>query len=186
MFNADQVDGYDPEPVSVLDDQARIADAEAFFLNLRSDIKYIGNVACYSPSLDTVKMPSIQYFERALDYYSVLSHEHIHWSGHKTRLNRDMSGRFGEESYAMEELVAELGAAFLCAQLGVNTSPRTDHAGYIESWLKVLRKDTKAILTAASTAQKAVDYLVETANAEPRLVGKALGEAIHEVFGLKG
>jgi antirestriction protein ArdC len=86
-------------------------------------------------------------------------HELTHWTAHPSRLARDLSGRFGEESYAMEELVAELGAAFLCAELGIVNTPRQDHAAYIANWLKVLRDDTKAVFTAASRASEAAEFL---------------------------
>lgn len=92
-------------------------------------------------------------------YYAVLAHELTHWTGAKARLDRDLSGRFGSEAYAMEELVAELGAAFLSGQLGLPSVPRTDHAPYIATWLKVLKNDSRAIFTAASKAQAAADYL---------------------------
>jgi antirestriction protein ArdC len=85
--------------------------------------------------------------------------------GHETRLHRDLTHRFGSAAYAAEELVAELGAAFLCAVLGLAVEPRADHAQYIQSWLKVLHEDTRAIFTAASKAQQAVDWLHDPANA---------------------
>ena len=92
-------------------------------------------------------------------YYAVLFHEHVHWSGHPSRLNRDLSGRFGSSAYAIEELVAELGASFLCATLGINTYPRSDHAAYIASWLKVLKEHKTAIFAASSAASAASLYL---------------------------
>lgn len=91
--------------------------------------------------------------------YSVLLHELSHWSGHKSRLDREMQGRFGDQAYAMEELIAELGAAYLCADLGVSNQPRPDHAAYMASWLDVLKSDKKAIFTAASKAGQAAKYL---------------------------
>jgi antirestriction protein ArdC len=104
-------------------------------------------------------MPPFDAFKEALYYYSVLSHETTHWTGSPTRLKRDLSHRFGTEGYAMEELVAELGAAFLCAELRLPSDPRIDHAPYISSWLKALRNDKRAIFTAAAKAQEAVDFL---------------------------
>jgi antirestriction protein ArdC len=104
-------------------------------------------------------MPAIEAFRQPLFYYSVLSHEATHWSGAKSRLNRDMSGRFGSERYAFEELVAELGAAFLAASLGLPTDPRRDHAPYINSWVSILKNDRRAIFTAAAKAQEAVDWM---------------------------
>jgi antirestriction protein ArdC len=93
-------------------------------------------------------------------YYAVLSHEMTHWTRHETRLNRDFGRkRFGDAGYAMEELVAEVGAAFLCADLGITPQTREDHAAYIETWLTVLKDDKRPIFTAASHAQKAADHL---------------------------
>jgi antirestriction protein ArdC len=97
-------------------------------------------------------------------FYSVLSHELVHWTGAKTRLDRDLSGRFGSEAYAMEELIAELGAAFVVGHLGLSCEPRTDHAPYIASWLRVLGSDPRAIITAAGRAQAAADYLIALAD----------------------
>ena len=99
-------------------------------------------------------MPAFEAFKEPLFYYSVLSHETTHWTGAAHRLNRDLSGRFHTDSYAMEELVAELGAAFLCSELGLPTDPRQDHAPYIASWLKVLKNDKRAIFTAAAKLRK--------------------------------
>ena len=92
-------------------------------------------------------------------FYSTLLHELTHWTGHPARLNRELKNRFGDAAYSMEELVAELGAAFLCADLGVTPSPRPDHAAYIQGWLSVLRQDQRALFTAASKASAASDYL---------------------------
>lgn len=93
----------------------------------------------------------------------MLLHEHVHWSGHPKRLNRNLSGRFGTFAYAMEELVAELGAAFLCADFGIYLHPRRDHAFYVKSWLTVLHQEKTAIFTASSAAQVACRYLKEVA-----------------------
>lgn len=95
------------------------------------------------------------------DYYSVLCHELTHWTGSKARLDRLMKARFGDACYAMEELVAELGAAFLCADLGITHTPRPDHATYIAHWLQVLKSDKKAVFTAAAKASEAVHYLAK-------------------------
>lgn len=184
VFNAGQVDGFCPPTPTKSAQNEAIASAEAFFINLCSDIRTGGNLAGYSKTGDFIKMPSIQQFLRSEGYYSVLSHEHIHWSGHKSRLNRDLSGRFGDAAYAMEELAAELGAAFLCAHLGVKTEPRTDHAGYIQTWLSVLRGDQRAIFAAAAAAQKAVDYLVDESQNDPVLVGQGLVNAAKRIFNL--
>ncbi len=105
-----------------------------------------------------IQMPDFAAFRDALSYYAILGHESVHWTSAEKRLHRDMSGRFGNESYAAEELVAELGAAFLCADLGLSNEPRPDHAAYVANWLQVLKNDNRAIFTAAAKAQQAVDF----------------------------
>jgi antirestriction protein ArdC len=104
-------------------------------------------------------MPEYAQFTSREGYYATLVHELTHWSGGESRLNRDMSGRFKTAAYAAEELIAEMGAAFLCADLGITPDIREDHAAYLHSWLGVLKGDKKAIFTAAAHAQRAVDYL---------------------------
>jgi antirestriction protein ArdC len=166
VFNADQVDGYTPPEEKSASRAERIERAEQFFTCLGIKVKDGGNQAFYSPKTDSIHMPPIEAFKEPLFYYSVLSHETTHWTGAEQRLNRDMSGRFGSESYAFEELIAELGSAFLCCSLGLPTDPRKDHAPYISSWLKVLRSDKKAIFTAAAKAQQAVDWIEKTVSPE--------------------
>jgi antirestriction protein ArdC len=105
-------------------------------------------------------MPELQTFRDGESCYATLAHETTHWTRHSSRLDRDLGRkRFADAGYAMEELVAEIGAAFLCADLGITPEIRDDHAAYITSWLKVLKYDKRAIFTAASHAQKAADYL---------------------------
>ncbi|MBE9128320.1 DUF1738 domain-containing protein [Coleofasciculus sp. LEGE 07081] len=182
VFNSLQVEGYDPAPALELNQNHQIVAAEAFFLNIGADLRVGGDVAGYSKSGDFIRVPELKQFKRSEGYYSTIAHEHIHWSGHESRLSRDLSGRFGDASYAMEELIAELGAAFLCSDIGVTTSPRDDHAGYISSWLRVLKNDHRAIFYAASAAQKAVDYLKSVCEEDPVLVGSALVMATKKVF----
>lgn len=162
VFNADQVDGAPPEASPVLSDDQRIAEADAFVRRLGADIRHGGDRAYYSPGIDQVQMPEFGQFRSAAAYYATMAHELVHWSGAKHRLDRDLSGRFGSADYAMEELVAELGAAFACARIGIQTEPRRDHAPYVASWLKALRGDPRAIFTASSLAQQAVDYLQQS------------------------
>jgi antirestriction protein ArdC len=159
VFNADQVDGYLSDPVPALSEDERIAEADVFVRRVGPDIRHGGDRAFYSPGFDRVQIPEFGQFRSAAAYYATLSHELIHWSGAKHRLDRDLSGRFGSADYAMEELIAELGAAFTCAHLGIQTEPRRDHAPYVASWLKALRGDSRAIFTASSLAQQAVDFL---------------------------
>jgi antirestriction protein ArdC len=131
-----------------------------------------GNRACYVPRTDNIHMPCIDFFRDAESYYATLAHETTHWTRHPSRLDREFGRkRWGDEGYAMEELVAELGAAFLCADLELTPETREDHAAYIASWIKVLKDDTRAIFSAAAYAQRAVDFLhgapsVADANAE--------------------
>ena len=158
-FNADQVDGYRP-PFHIVEEPDRIPDVEAFVSNLPGlDLRFGGGRAYYNPSNDFVQMPKLEYFFSSHGYYSTLLHECAHWSGHDDRMARDFSGRFGSEAYAFEELVAELSAAFLCGDLGISNEPREDHAEYIAGWLRVLKKDSRAIFKASSEAAKAADFL---------------------------
>lgn len=158
VFNALQVDGYDIPPTPPRPEMQRVQQAEQFFSALGAEIKHGGNRAFYQPASDTIQMPNFESFRDAVSYYSVLAHETTHWTGAKPRLDRDLSGRFGNEAYAAEELVAELGAAFLTADLGLTNEPRSDHAAYVATWLKVLKDDKRAIFTAAAKAQRAADY----------------------------
>ena len=159
VFNADQVEGYEAPAVQALSEEERIAEAEAFFAKIPARVSIGGNQACYRPGDDRVQMVPFSQFTTPAAYYSVLAHELTHWSGAKSRLDRDLTGRFGSESYAVEELVAELGAAFIAGRLGLPSDPRKENAPYIASWLKVLKNDARAIFTAAGKAQAAADYL---------------------------
>jgi antirestriction protein ArdC len=108
-------------------------------------------------------MPPFQAFKENVSYYSTLAHEHTHWTAHVSRCDRQLGKRFGDNAHAAEELIAELGAAFTCAHLGLSTEPREDHAQYINSWLKLLKADSRAIFTAASKAQQPTDWLIARA-----------------------
>jgi antirestriction protein ArdC len=123
-------------------------------------------LAAYAKMSDKVYMPDVQTFESPAHYWATLLHELVHWTGHKDRCDRDLSGRFGEESYGMEELVAELGAAFLCAELGL--PGKLQHESYIGSWLRTLKKDKRAIFAASRLAQQAADYLLDKAGLLPK------------------
>ena len=166
VFNAAQVDGA-TLPASTaprLPEAARIAEADAFFAALPGlDLRHGGNAAFYSPSTDHVQMPPFGQFREAAGYYGVLAHEASHWTGHHSRLARDLTGRFGGQAYAAEELVAELGAAFALAALGLSAEPREDHARYVAHWLGLLRGDRRAIFTAAGKAQAAADWMIAAA-----------------------
>jgi antirestriction protein ArdC len=170
VFHAAQVDGWEPPVAEERDTPERVAAAEQLFDSVGANVLVGGDRACYSPMTDTIHVPTLGQFEDAAAYYATPAHEHAHWTGHKDRLNRDLSGRFGGESYAAEELVAELTAAFLCSTLGLSPVPRPDHAAYLKNWLAVLRNDSKALWKAASLAQKAHDYLTgEVVEREERL-----------------
>jgi antirestriction protein ArdC len=159
VFNAAQVDGYAAPALPVLPEVERIDHAEAFFAATGIEVRHGGARAYYRPGEDRVQMPPFAAFRDAVAYYATLAHEATHATGHASRCARDLKGRFGEEAYAAEELVAELGAAFLCAGLALVTEPRPDHAAYVASWLKVLRGDKRAIFTAAAKAQAAADWM---------------------------
>ncbi|GGJ36254.1 ArdC family protein [Sphingopyxis bauzanensis] len=167
VFNADQVDGALFEVPPVLSDDERNAQADAFVRKVGATILHGGDRAYYAPGPDQVQMPEFGQFKSGAAYYSTLAHELTHWSGAKHRLDRNLRNRFGSADYAMEELIAELGAAFTCARLGLQTEPRRDHAPYIASWLKALRDDSRAIFTAASKAQEAADFLAQTETSSP-------------------
>jgi antirestriction protein ArdC len=164
VFNVEQIEGL-PSPFYApaekrLDPVQRIGHADEFFAALRADIRHGGDRAYYSMGDDHVQMPPFETFRDAESYYATLAHECTHWTRHPSRLERDFGRkRWGDEGYAMEELVAELGSAFLSADLDLSPEPREDHAAYIGSWLKVLKNDKRAIFTAASHAQRAADFL---------------------------
>ena len=168
VFNAAQVDGYTPKIDGERPMLERIEQADAFFAAVGSDLRHGGNQAFYSPSGDYVQMPPFAAFLENVSYYSVLAHEHTHWTANAARCNRELGKRFGDNAYAAEELVAELGAAFTCAHLGLSTEPREDHAQYLQSWLRVLKADKRAIFTAASKAQQATDWMIQRAGGSAR------------------
>lgn len=164
VFNADQIDGL-PEHYTqlanpVIDPVQRIDRVETFFENTRADIRSGGGQAYYAVGPDYVQMPPFEAFKSAESYYATLAHECTHWTRHKSRLDRDFGReKWGDAGYAREELVAEIGAAFLCADLDIEPAIREDHAPYIANWLKVLENDHRAIFTAAAHAQRAADFL---------------------------
>lgn len=164
VFNVEQIEGlpayFHAKAEAVIDPAQRNAQAEAFFAATGATVRHGGNSAHYSGGTDHVQMPVFESFRSPEAYYATLAHELTHWTKHEKRLARDFGRkRWGDEGYAKEELVAELGAAFLCADLGLTPEPGMDHAAYIQSWLKVLKDDKRAIFAAASHAQKAADYL---------------------------
>lgn len=170
VFNAAQVEAFTPPVETNLPEVPAfdpIEHAEAFVKATGAVITEAGDEACYEPATDKIRMPERRRFtgtsttSPAEGFYSTLCHELVHWSGVRHRLDRDLSTRFGSEAYAMEELIAELGAAFLCADLSITPEPRVDHASYIATWLKVLKDDKRAIFTAAAKASQAANWLQE-------------------------
>ncbi|MAT94106.1 MAG: antirestriction protein [Halioglobus sp.] len=164
VFNVEQIEGlpehFYEKPVPSGDPVERIERADTFFTATKADIHHGGDRAYYAAGADTVKLPYIEAFRDAESYYATLAHEMTHWTKHESRLDRDFGRKkWGDEGYAEEELVAELGAAFLCADLEISLEDRDDHSAYIASWLKVLKDDKRAIFRAAAHAQRAVNYL---------------------------
>lgn len=164
VFNAAQIEGlpdtfYKQPDMPTGPVQSRDETLELFFAQTKADI-YTGREACYSITTDRIQMPPFESFESPEQYYAVLAHEITHWSRHPKRLDRDLGRKhYGDEGYAKEELVAELGACFLAADLGFEPMPEAYHAAYIQSWLKALNDDKRLIFSAASHAQKAVEYI---------------------------
>lgn len=169
VFNRCQLASYTPEEVTERSEKSslveRIEAVDAFFANTKAIVEHHDGGACYIPSLDKIKMPHPASFidtttcTATENYYATLAHEFIHLTGSSKRLNRKFGKKYGDEYYAGEELVAELGAAFLSAKFDISTPERKDHAAYIASWLKSLKEDKRVIFTAASEASKALDYL---------------------------
>ena len=164
VFNVEQVEGlpahYYAQPVNPLPVEQRMEAADRFVKATGADIRYGGYSAFYAPDPDFIQMPHFETFTDKEAFYATILHECCHWTKHKTRLDRDFGkSKFGGENYAREELVAELGAAFLCADLGITPEVREDHAAYFDSWWVVLKNDKRAIFIAAVQAQRAADYL---------------------------
>ncbi|XPP93243.1 ArdC family protein (plasmid) [Photobacterium leiognathi subsp. mandapamensis] len=165
VFNLDQIENIEKPAVTVNEERIKNNELEIMphvdnaILNTGAVINHLGVRAFYSPSQDTITMPTHDRFQSSSDYYATLLHELTHWTAHKSRLDRNLKGNFGSKDYAFEELVAELGAAFCCADLGVFGD--VQHESYIASWLKALNNDKKYIFKAASLASKAHKFLIE-------------------------
>ena len=170
VFNVDQCENLpekitNPAPVKPRQTDERDATIDEFLAASGATIKEGFGEAYYAPGADFISMPAFAAFKSAATFYGVTFHELAHWTGHKARLDRDFSGRFGTQAYAAEELVAELTSAFLCAEFDIDGEMR--HAAYIANWIALLKSDAKAFMTAASKAQAAADYLRRLAIAEP-------------------
>lgn len=165
VFNLGQVDGWHPPGAASVPIIEALAEVEAFVAATDAVVLHGGPRACYRHDYDRIELPARDRFRStptssaSETYYGTLLHELTHWSGAPHRLNRTFGTRFGDNDYAVEELVAELGAAFLCADLGIANEPRPDHAAYVASWLVVLNDDRRAIFTAAARANDAATYL---------------------------
>ena len=167
VFAAEQVEGYllAPLPHQAGAEFKRSTEIDAFISQTGAMLQHGGHQAYYQPSTDSIHLPFREMFLQTENsspeenYYSTLFHELTHFTGAKGRCDRDLTGRFGSSAYAMEELIAELGAAFLCGHFQISSSPRDDHAQYLTNWLSVLKSDKRAIFTAASKASQAVEYL---------------------------
>lgn len=164
VFNVAQIERlpshYYAQPKAKGEKLQLVGASERFFAATGALIRHGGDKAYYAPGPDIIHLPVPEAFTDAENYAATKAHELTHWTKHESRLNRNLGGkRFGDDGYAREELVAELGAAFLCADLGITLEPREDHASYLAHWLQVLREDKRAIFSAAAHAQRAVDVL---------------------------
>lgn len=163
VFNSEQVEGlperFAPPPAPVLLDHGAIPGLD-YFECIPADVRHGEAGPHYVPSLDYIALPQPGAFKDPVSYLTTRAHETVHWTAHEKRLGRSFASRkWGDEGYAMEELVGELGAAFCMASIGIVPAIREDHAPYIAGWLKVLKRDSRALLTAASKASDALDYL---------------------------
>jgi antirestriction protein ArdC len=168
VFNVDQCEdlpGTLPGLAGALPERAILSEADALIDATGCDFRVGGDQACYAPGLDFVSVPAPERYPVAIDWYRTAFHELGHWTGHPSRMNRDLGGQFGDAFYAREELVAEMTSAFVCAALSI--SPSVRHSDYIASWLEVLREDNRAIFRAASAASKAADFLLSFRAGEP-------------------
>lgn len=165
VFNVDQITGlpdeyYSETKVEPINPDTRNDGIEEFIAGTQAVIHETGARAFYRHSSDDITIPPFDYFESANKFYSTLFHELTHWTGSKGRLDRTKGGVFGDPKYAFEELVAELGSAFLCSEHGVyNDDKKKDSSAYIQNWLQALKNDTKLIFKAAASSNKAVKYI---------------------------
>ena len=173
VFNASQVD-FLPERFQLGQSVqwGEVVEAEALLSESGAQIRHGGNRAGYLPEEDLIQLPPASWFPEAEGYYATALHELTHWTGHPSRLNRVLGRRHGIDAYAYEELVAEMGAAFLCAHCGI--AGQLEHASYIEAWLAALRHDKRLIFVAAGAAQKAADFVLGAAQVAPSPLQEAV------------
>ncbi|MDV0621273.1 zincin-like metallopeptidase domain-containing protein [Klebsiella variicola subsp. variicola] len=163
LFNIEQIDGF-PLTTETVNPEATfdpLPEAENLFRKSGANIIEKGQNAFFQPSTDEVWLPERHLFSNAANFYATGLHELVHWSGGKKRLSREMKGKFGSEDYAFEELIAELGSAFLMANLGI--VGEVQHESYIASWLKALKNDKRYIFKAVNAASKAHRFLMDKA-----------------------
>jgi antirestriction protein ArdC len=167
VFNLEQCEGIEAPVENVLD-FVPVEKCEEILKNFKGApvVTHGGDRACYSPTLDTINMPHKENFKSIAGYYSTLFHENVHSTGHKSRLDRDLTGMFGNHDYSFEELVAELGAGMLAAHAGIEAETLDNSAAYIQSWIKKLSNDKKMIIKAAGKAKKAVSLILGTEKSE--------------------
>jgi antirestriction protein ArdC len=170
VFNAEQTNldflkaGRTELAPAVMDQRYEKADAAVALT--RATIHFGGNQPRYSPSLDCIEMPFRHQFTTMAEYYQTLAHETVHWTGHEDRLDRVKHSYFGDQSYALEELIAEIGGCFFCEELGLGTGDNLDnHHAYLKSWLSAMEDDPRFIFTASAQASKAVDYILSFSKA---------------------
>lgn len=164
VFNACQIDGlperFFPAPKALPEPTARDRELDLFFSSIPARLRHFGDEAYYRPVPDDITMPDPAAFKDLDHYRATLAHELAHWTGHTSRLARDLAGRFGSDAYAMEELIAEMASAMLGAELGLPVAHLDHHASYVASWLKVLKADSRAVLTTAAKAEEACSLLL--------------------------
>lgn len=171
VFNADQVDGL-PErfhpaaALELVEPAGREQELDGFFAGMPALLRHQGDEAYYEPVADRITMPPAHLFSGFDHYYATLAHELSHWTGHASRLDRNLRSRFGTAAYAAEELIAELSSAMLGAELGLPVAHLDNHASYVEHWLKLLKEDDRAILTAAARAEEASALLLKLGGRE--------------------
>lgn len=162
VYNVEQCEGLTvpvTEPKKPFNAIEKCAEVWEGYFN-KPTLAHGGERACYFPAMDKIQMPKPETFVSPEHYYSTLFHEAIHSTGHENRLDRKIMNSFGDEEYSKEELVAEMGAAFLCAETGIENKTFDNSAAYVQSWLKVLRNDTKMIVSAASQAEKSAEHIL--------------------------
>lgn len=167
VFNRDQVDNAPVMPTETRTPIERHAEFDRIIAATGANVSYGGDKAAYIPSQDRIVMPKAEQFKTTEGFCGTLAHEMGHWTGAKCRLDRDLSGRFGNRAYAMEELVAEISAALTCIAAGVIPEPRAETAKYLNNWVEAMKADKRVIVSVFSKAQAATDFILKTSEQEP-------------------